>query len=57
MDNKKKEKSEGEKACRKSFFRIRKNGGLRLSEEKKSKRQTSSARAIKKLSEHCKDRA
>lgn len=45
MDNKKKEKSEGEKLTEK-LLSDKKNGGLRLSEEK-SKRQTSSARAIK----------
>lgn len=46
MDNKKKEKSEGEKLAEK-LLSDKKNGGLRLSEEKAQKRQTSSARAIK----------
>ena len=45
MDNKKKEKSEGEKLAEK-LLSDKKNGGLRLA-KKKSKRQTSSARAIK----------
>ena len=45
MDNKKKEKSEGEKLAEK-LLPDKKNGGLRPS-EKNSKRQTSSARAIK----------
>ena len=45
MDNKKKEKSEA-KSLQKSFFRIRKTVDFALA-KKKSKRQTSSARAIK----------
>lgn len=45
MDNKKKEKSEGE-SLQKSFFRIRKTVDFALA-KKSSKRQTSSARAIK----------
>ena len=46
MDNKKKEKSEGEKLAEKSSFRIRKTADFALA-KKSSKRQTSSARAIK----------
>lgn len=44
MDNKKKEKSEGEKLAEK-LLSDKKNGGLRLG--RKAQRQTSSARAIK----------
>lgn len=53
MDNKKKEKSEGEKLAEK-LLSDKKTVDFALA--KKNQKQTSSARAIK-LSERCKDRA